>query len=65
MLVFCQKSSYHHISPAKGENVSKIKKYTKINQHYLMHRMNNRDSDGFFSRRLVCRSSDRSYNSTG
>ena len=24
-----------------------------------------RDSDGFFSRRLVCRSSDSSYNSTG
>ena len=27
--------------------------------------MNKTDSDGFFSRWLVCRSSDRSYNSTG
>ena len=37
--------------------------FTTLSDVFSMDRMNNRDSDGFFSR-LVCRSSDSSYNST-
>ena len=36
-----------------------------LHYEFSIYRMNVGDSDGFFSRRLVCRSSDRSYNSTG
>ena len=39
--------------------------FSTLSDEFSMDRMNNRDSDGFFSRRLVCRSSDSSYNSTG
>ena len=50
--------------------VSKISTHTKsLADHdyikwFVKLSMDKRDSDGFFSRRLVCRSSDRSYNST-
>ena len=39
--------------------------FTMLSDKFLIDRMNNRDSKCFFSRRLVCRSSDSSYNSTG